>query len=72
LAVNFVFLYARRDASRARTRIPMYAIIRIAKDAGFAPRFGLVGIDYKNNLKRIPRPSSQIYAGICKNNGLNI
>jgi beta-glucosidase len=41
-------------------------------DKGFEPRFGLVKIDYKNNLKRIPRPSSKIYAEICKNNGINI
>jgi len=41
-------------------------------DKGFEPRFGLVEIDYKNNLKRIPRPSSKIYAEICKNNALNI
>jgi len=38
---------------------------------GFRPRFGLIEIDYNNNLKRIPRPSSKIYAEICKNNGLN-
>lgn len=41
-------------------------------DKRFEPRFGLVEIDYKNNLKRIPRPSSKIYAEICKNNALNI
>ncbi len=41
-------------------------------DKGFEPRFGLVEIDYKNNLKRIPRPSSKIYAEICKNNALEI
>ena len=39
-------------------------------DKGFEPRFGLIEIDYNNNLKRIPRPSSKIYAEICKNNGL--
>jgi len=38
---------------------------------GFKPRFGLVEIDYKNNLKRTPRPSSKIYAEICKNNAIN-
>jgi len=41
-------------------------------DKGFEPRLGLIEIDYKNNLKRIPRPSSKIYAEICKNNGINI
>ncbi|MFZ5559516.1 MAG: glycoside hydrolase family 1 protein [Patescibacteria group bacterium] len=39
---------------------------------GFEPRFGLIEIDYKNNLKRTPRPSSKVYAEICKNNALNI
>jgi len=38
-------------------------------DKGFKPRFGLIKIDYKT-LKRIPRPSSKIYAKICKNNAL--
>lgn len=41
-------------------------------DKGFEPRFGLMEIDYKNNLKRIPRPSSKVYAEICKNNALEI
>jgi len=41
-------------------------------DKGFMPRFGLVEIDYENNLKRIPRPSSEIYTEICKNNAINI
>ena len=41
-------------------------------DKGFEPRFGLIEVDYKNNLKRIPRTSSKIYAEICKNNGLGI
>jgi len=40
-------------------------------DKGFDPRFGLVEIDYKTQ-KRIPRPSSKIYAEICKNNAINI
>lgn len=31
----------------------------------FKPRFGLIEIDYKT-LKRIPRPSSKVYAEICK------
>lgn len=38
-------------------------------DKGFGPRFGLVEIDYKTQ-KRIPRPSSKIYAEICKYNGV--
>lgn len=38
---------------------------------GFWPRFGLIEIDYKT-LKRIPRPSSKIYAEICKNNAIEI
>jgi len=41
-------------------------------DKGFEPRFGLVEVDYKNNLKRIPRPSSKVYAEICKNSAINI
>jgi len=40
-------------------------------DKGFEPRFGLIEIDYKT-LKRIPRPSSKIYAKICKANAINI
>ena len=38
---------------------------------GFGPRFGLIEIDYKT-LRRIPRPSSKIYAEICKNNAIEI
>ena len=37
---------------------------------GFGPRFGLIEIDYRDNLKRIPRPSSKVYSEICKNNAL--
>ncbi len=37
---------------------------------GYWPRFGLVGIDRENNLKRIPRKSSKLYAQIAKDNGL--
>jgi beta-glucosidase len=40
-------------------------------DKRFWPRFGLIEIDYDNNLKRTPRPSSKIYAEICKNNAIN-
>jgi len=40
-------------------------------DKGFEPHFGLIEIDYKT-LQRIPRPSSKVYAGICKNNGINL
>lgn len=35
---------------------------------GFWPRFGLVGIDYQNNLKRRVRPSAYEYAKIIKAN----
>ncbi len=35
---------------------------------GFGPRFGLIEIKYDDNLKRTPRPSSGVYAEICKNN----
>jgi len=38
-------------------------------DKGFAPRFGLVKIDYETQ-KRIPRPSSKVYAEICKTNSV--
>ncbi|MGB3988567.1 MAG: family 1 glycosylhydrolase [Minisyncoccales bacterium] len=38
-------------------------------DKGFWPRFGLVEIDYKT-LDRKPRPSSDYYSKICKNNHL--
>lgn len=41
-------------------------------ESGFWPRFGLIEIDYNNNLKRTPRPSSKIYSEICKNNSLEI
>jgi len=40
-------------------------------DSRFEPRFGLIEIDYKT-LKRIPRPSSKVYAEICKNNAIKI
>ncbi|MBI2411148.1 MAG: glycoside hydrolase family 1 protein [Candidatus Kerfeldbacteria bacterium] len=38
-------------------------------DKGFEPRFGLVEVDYKT-LKRTPRPSSYLYAHICKENAI--
>ena len=38
---------------------------------GFWPRFGLVEIDRKNNLKRIPRKSFYTYAQICKNGSID-
>jgi len=38
-------------------------------DKGFWPRFGLIEIDYKT-LKRISRPSSKVYADICKENAI--
>ena len=41
-------------------------------DKGFGPRFGLIEVDYDNNLKRIPRPSNRAYSEICKNNAINI
>ena len=37
---------------------------------GFWPRFGLVGIDRKNNLKRIPKKSAYLYRDIIRANGL--
>ncbi len=37
---------------------------------GFKPRFGLIEIDRKNNLKRIPRKSAYYYAKICESNKL--
>lgn len=40
-------------------------------DKGFKPKFGLIEIDYKT-FKRTPRPSSKVYAEICKNNIINI
>lgn len=39
---------------------------------GFWPRFGLVGIDYKNNLARKPRKSFYFYSEICKNNSIAV
>lgn len=30
------------------------------------PRFGLIGIDYENDLKRVPRPSARYYAAFLK------
>ena len=39
---------------------------------GFWPRFGLVEIDYKNNLKRKVRESAKEYAKIIAENGVRI
>ena len=39
---------------------------------GFWPRFGLIEIDRKNNLERIPRKSFYYYARICKNNEIDV
>lgn len=38
---------------------------------GYKMKFGLVEIDRKNNLKRIPRPSFYEYAKICKTGNIN-
>lgn len=39
---------------------------------GFWPRFGLVEIDYENNLQRKPRKSYYYYAKICKYNEIDL
>ena len=39
---------------------------------GFWPRFGLVEIDYKNDLARKPRKSFYFYAKICKDNSITV
>ncbi len=39
---------------------------------GFEPRFGLIEVDYEDDLQRKPRPSSKLYAKICKHNILEI
>jgi beta-glucosidase len=41
-------------------------------DSGFDPRFGLIGIDRRDNLKRIPRKSAFYYSKICRTNELEI
>jgi beta-glucosidase len=38
-------------------------------EKAFAPRFGLVAVDY-HTLKRTPRRSAWVYAEICKENGI--
>ena len=38
---------------------------------GFTARFGLVGVDYENGFKRMPRPSAALYADIAKANALS-
>ena len=40
-------------------------------DKGFAPRFGLVHIDYDDDFERTPRNSANVYARICKENAIN-
>ena len=37
---------------------------------GFEARFGLVGIDYEHDFRRMPRPSAALYAAIAHANGL--
>lgn len=39
---------------------------------GRSMRYGLVEIDYENNLRRIIRPSARFYAQICKENSVEI
>jgi beta-glucosidase len=39
-------------------------------EKGFEPRFGLVSVDYENDLKRLPRMSALKYAEICRKNEL--
>lgn len=38
---------------------------------GYYPKFGLIGIDRENNLKRIIKKSAKVYADIIKNNGFS-
>jgi len=38
-------------------------------ECGYSAKFGLIEIDRKNGLKRIPRNSAWVYADIIKNNG---
>ena len=33
---------------------------------GFRPRFGLVGIDYEDGLRRTPRPSAEAFARLAR------
>lgn len=40
-------------------------------DQGRWPRFGLVNIDYNNNLERIPRKSAYFLKDVIENNGIN-
>ena len=39
---------------------------------GHDPRYGLVGIDYENDLKRKVRPSANFFAKICASNSIEI
>lgn len=39
---------------------------------GRSARYGLVEIDYENNLRRIVRPSARYYAQICKENAVEM
>ena len=38
---------------------------------GYCPKFGLVAVDRKNNLKRLPRDSYYLYQSIIKNHALS-
>lgn len=38
---------------------------------GFTAQFGMIKVDYENDFKRIPKPSSKIYADIIENNGIS-
>ncbi|MEI8349227.1 MAG: family 1 glycosylhydrolase [Candidatus Omnitrophota bacterium] len=40
-------------------------------DKGFGPRFGLISVDYKN-LARNVKPFAHTYAGICKENAIDV
>lgn len=40
-------------------------------DQGKWPRFGLVDIDYNNNLERTPRKSAYFFRDVINNNGIN-
>ncbi len=42
-----------------------------ARQGGFVPRYGLIEIDYKT-FERTSRPSSKVFAEICKNNAIDV
>jgi len=69
-------LLALREAQRLGMNIEGYVHWTISDNwewaDGYCPKFGLVNVDREDNLKRIERPSYEVYSKIVKNKAITL